>query len=256
MIEFLCPNGHRIRCQADLAGKAAKCPQCGVKFRIPDPSEAEVVDVPDDATGTSDPNISRPELTDSGIAESPTADDTQIEFLCPNGHRLHGPADLQGQAGECPECGSRFRIPTYDIESPGEAGELDLDIRLDSSPSAGLDIDQSAKTVKPAGRQASEIGRALAAATTDSAETAHPLAPLFARLWAEKRPGAVVELHLANGDTLVPAQFAAALSQHTHGVFAEEKEARGTHTLTLVACQSVVRVVIRGVQKLPEEMSE
>ena len=35
MIEFLCPNGHRIRCQAVQVGRAGKCPRCGVKFRIP-----------------------------------------------------------------------------------------------------------------------------------------------------------------------------------------------------------------------------
>ena len=34
--------------------------------------------------------------------------------MCPNGHHLHGPSNLQGRAGECPECGSRFRIPIID----------------------------------------------------------------------------------------------------------------------------------------------
>jgi len=37
----------------------------------------------------------------------------QIEFLCPNGHLLHGPAQLQGRPAECPECGLKFVIPTY-----------------------------------------------------------------------------------------------------------------------------------------------
>ena len=39
MIEFLCPNGHKIRCQAAQAGKAAKCPRCGVRFRVPDATD-------------------------------------------------------------------------------------------------------------------------------------------------------------------------------------------------------------------------
>lgn len=36
MIEFLCPNSHRIRCSDDQAGQKAKCPKCGVKFIIPE----------------------------------------------------------------------------------------------------------------------------------------------------------------------------------------------------------------------------
>ncbi|MBN2580207.1 MAG: hypothetical protein JXB10_14555 [Pirellulales bacterium] len=42
MFEFLCPNGHCIRCSETLVGKAAKCPKCGAKFRIPDPQDLSV----------------------------------------------------------------------------------------------------------------------------------------------------------------------------------------------------------------------
>ena len=35
MIECLCPNNHKIRCPDDLAGRAAKCPKCGMRFPIP-----------------------------------------------------------------------------------------------------------------------------------------------------------------------------------------------------------------------------
>lgn len=41
MIEFLCPNNHKIRCPDDQAGRAAKCPKCGVKFLIPSNGSAE-----------------------------------------------------------------------------------------------------------------------------------------------------------------------------------------------------------------------
>ena len=34
-IRFLCPNGHRLNVKADLAGKRASCPECGVKLTIP-----------------------------------------------------------------------------------------------------------------------------------------------------------------------------------------------------------------------------
>jgi len=137
VIEFLCPNGHKIHCPDEQAGRAAKCPRCGVKFRIPDPSEVEGPEF----AGT-DSDISRPELTDSGVHRAipsagarPAVKEQEIEFLCPNGHRLHGPASLQGRPGECPECGSRFRIPTYD-EIPEEE-EPEQQISLGRSDRAG-----------------------------------------------------------------------------------------------------------------------
>ena len=41
MIEFLCPNNHKIRCSDDRAGHEAKCPKCGVKFLIPSNGTSE-----------------------------------------------------------------------------------------------------------------------------------------------------------------------------------------------------------------------
>ena len=101
-MEFLCPNGHKIHCPDEQAGRAAKCPRCGVKFRIPHPSE-------EDAPGTAadGPEVFRPQLSDSPTVETPpdavdgaAGLEPQIEFLCPSGHRLHGPASLQGRPGE------------------------------------------------------------------------------------------------------------------------------------------------------------
>jgi hypothetical protein len=34
-IRFLCPNGHKLNVKAELAGKRASCPECGVKLVIP-----------------------------------------------------------------------------------------------------------------------------------------------------------------------------------------------------------------------------
>ncbi len=41
MIECLCPNKHKIRCPDELAGRAAKCPKCGLKFPIPSNGNAD-----------------------------------------------------------------------------------------------------------------------------------------------------------------------------------------------------------------------
>jgi hypothetical protein len=217
VIEFLCPKGHRIRCAEELAGRTARCPKCGIKFRIPDAASANASPL---AGASSD--VSLPQLTNSAIGPplpeegSGSGRDLQIEFLCPHGHRLHGSATLQGKAGQCPECGARFRIPSYEEVSQSEAVE------------GGI-----------------ALGR------TDG----HPLASVFSKLWGEKPSGATVELHLSDGQTLVPQRYAEPLSRQSHGVFAVAEPA-GTHTLTVVAWDSVVRVEVRGVESLPKEMSE
>ena len=237
MIEFLCPNGHRIHCSRQQAGRAAKCPRCGVKFRVPHPAEAMA---PDKALGDSD--VSEPQWSDSGsaIAETPTAQrgaipapESLIEFLCPNGHRLHGPAELQGRPGECPECGSKFRVPNYDDVAEEDVAETEEIEEVEPQ----LVVDGPDGSDRP------------------GAPPAHSLAGLFARLWAEKPSEAAIELQLADGKTLVPDRFAKDLSRQDHAVFAV-KEPGGTHTLTVVAWASIVRVQVRGVTQLPQEMSE
>ncbi len=239
VIEFLCPNGHRIRCPAEQAGRAAKCPKCGIRFRIPSPTQDGVSDSPGASYPTGDSDVSPPELTDSGISghrlDAPAADngpeEPQIEFLCPNGHRLHGSANLQGLPGECPECGARFRIPVYGDDSQGAGAQR------------GTRIEASAGE-----------GRAARLASSPPS-AAHPLAAVFARLWAERPPEAVIALHLRDGETLQPERFAEGLSQQYHGVFATA-EPQGTHALTVVAWDAVSRVVVQGVRELPAEFSE
>jgi DNA-directed RNA polymerase subunit RPC12/RpoP len=248
MIEFLCPNGHRIHCPEEQAGRAAKCPRCGVKFRIPSQSEAKVAGPSEGGSG-----VSRPELNDSGssgIRGSRAVADQQpeIEFLCPNGHRLHGAASLQGRPGQCPECGSRFRIPTYEDVPEEEGTEQGIGVsRADSGGRSGTALAEVEETGQTALRLPTDHAPAI--------EPRFPLAELFARLWAERPPGTVVELHLAGGETLRPDRFAPALSRYGHGVFAV-KDPEGTHTLVVVAWDTIVRVLVRGLGELPWETSE
>ena len=126
--QFLCPNGHKIRCSEDREGKPAKCPRCGVKFRVPQPSEPGAPQ--QDSAGNDRPSSTHLEslsIEDSpetaGVAAGPATAEDQIEFLCPNNHLLHGPVGLQGEAGECPECGSRFAHSVRTDESEEAAPE-------------------------------------------------------------------------------------------------------------------------------------
>ncbi|MGA2032588.1 MAG: hypothetical protein ABSG68_10045 [Thermoguttaceae bacterium] len=270
VIEFLCPNGHRIHCGEEKGGRAAKCPRCGIAFRIPFPAEVELSETLP-ATGANsslelaDSAISRsaaqeppaieppPQVSDAmtraivarsaGVSAGSVGESAgestgvegeavgpQIEFLCPNGHHLHGPASLQGRPGECPRCASQFRIPVY--------GELSLE------DEAGVEIAaESPAAPRPAGPPPAPGGQ----------DDHRPLRELFARLWAAKGDGGRIELHLAGGEAILADRFADALSRQAHGVFAA-KEADGTFTIVVVPWESVERISIRAVKNLPPEM--
>jgi DNA-directed RNA polymerase subunit RPC12/RpoP len=242
MIEFLCPNGHKIRCQATQAGKAAKCPRCGVKFRVPDATDQNRP-----KTGDSDPSVSQPDFSDSNLTGkrhantgSTAAKEPDFEFLCPNGHRLHGPANLQGRPGQCPDCGSRFRIPTYE----------DIPAEERTEPEIGRG--------RADGRQGSQIGARAAphGAAADHSTTAEATGAMFARLWNMRPKGATIELRLRSGETIVPDQFLARPSGESRcGVFTVA-EANATVSLVVVPWEAVDRMTIRGLGEVPKELGE
>jgi len=261
MIEFLCPNGHKIRCQAAQAGKPAKCPRCGVKFRVPDATDQNIPKL-----GDSDPSVSQPDFTDSSFTGKRTpntgsnaAKAPDFEFLCPNGHRLHGPASLQGRPGECPDCGSRFRIPTYEDIPAGEETEQEIGLGpADGREGSGIG---ARATTFQARSDASHLGRAKETATTPSAVAGHAAsaeatAALVARLWHMRPKGATVELRLRSGETIVPDRFLAGASRESHqGVFATV-EADATVSLVIVPWDAIDRMTLRGLKEVPKELAE
>jgi hypothetical protein len=268
VIRFLCPNGHKVHCPDSQAGRAAKCPQCGVKFQIPTASDADTTAAvrpgSDIGPGNSDaspsanfPNGISRSIPQSGIGSR----EPMIEFLCPNGHRLHGPASLQGRPGECPECGSRFRVPSYGDDLSDEEA-LD-DQHIGRGHIGGGQDSNVGQAVSAAGLPAdSETGYAVKIEDLNDgglhgnaqASGAHPWLSVFPKLWVQKSlSGGVVEISLSDGDAIVPERFARAVSQRAHAVFAV-KDSGGTLTITAVPWESIVRVHVRGLKKLPEDL--
>jgi DNA-directed RNA polymerase subunit RPC12/RpoP len=231
VIEFLCPNGHRIRCGAEQAGRAAKCPRCGVKFRVPDAADL----APSEAIG-SEPGVSPAELTDSGISDrkSPSSivraeREPPIEFLCPNGHRLFGAASLQGKVGKCPECGSRFRIPVRgETPAPDEPAAPRPPAPASTAPSAAAALAQAPHAAS---------------------------AELLERLWNAAPSGRTVEIHLRDGTKLSPERFLRNASTPGYAMFVA-REPDGTMTLTAVAWEAIARVVVGGLNELPPSLAD
>jgi hypothetical protein len=254
VLQFLCPNGHKVHTSEERAGQAAKCPRCGVKFRIPTIEEIHSSENPDVMMGSSVKveSGSGSGTPASGIALGAATGADQIEFLCPNDHLLHGPARLQGRPGECPECGSKFRIPTYvDQAEPSDSAAGSGAHALDS---AVLGVAAAAGHQPHAGATEGENseGPAKESGHAGPAAIDHPAAKLVMRMWAYRSHGATIELRYGEGHRLTPDQFVHALSTSSHGVFAVT-EPNGTLTLTAVAWDAIHVVIARGVRGVPEE---
>lgn len=256
MIEFLCPNGHRIRCPAERAGQPAKCPKCGVRFRVPEPSDETLA--PDEAVSAAAERAMGSAMGSAlGKTQATATAEQQIEFLCPNGHRLHGPASLQGHTGQCPECNSRFRIPSYDdvpAEDEQAAEETIGVVGAGSDTKLTLDDTESlAASQTSSGRSEDAVTSALHLESSSVLATpkhASPLAKLLARLLAEKDAEATVKLYLTSGETLTPSHFVKQASQGSHALFAFN-DASGRFTLMLIAWESIARIEIQGMKELP-----
>jgi hypothetical protein len=236
-----------------------------VKFQIPPIGDADTTaavhsgsDIgqgsPDSTPSGNSPNGISRSAPRSGIGSR----EPMIEFLCPNGHRLHGPASLQGRPGECPECGSRFRVPSYGDDLSDEEALDDQHIGR-GHIGGGLDS-QVGQAV--AGHAAEPEG-GYAVNIEDLGDSgirgvqgagAHAWLSVFPKLWVQKSlNGGVVEVSLSDGEAIVPERFARAISQRAHAVFAV-KDSGGTLAITAVPWESIVRVQVRGLKKLPEDL--
>jgi hypothetical protein len=240
---------------AEKAGSNGKCPQCQTMFEVPRP--------PADYNGT---DVLRAEEI--------------IEFYCPNEHYLRAPARLQGKRGQCPHCGERFIVPSVEPEggdqptaAAAESGEM---------VAAGQIQEVGPKTAAGEGEQVEEIEvvepQVAAAPGGSSGKLApnfgfieeqpsepfavppappephgHPLAALFERIWEESDREAVVELELTTGERIAPLNYAHDVSRGQFGIFAIRAH-DGTHTVTVIAWDDVVRITVKQLKELPPTM--
>lgn len=286
-LRFACPNGHPITCDESKSGKKAKCPQCGVKFVVPAAGKKKAAPLPK----------KEPVLPGGGASRDGSSSDVEVQkdkeeaivFLCPNGHKLNGPARLQGRPGQCPECGAKFRIPSYDEmhdvedadvvddveiltgEVVGDDTEFDLDEleeigMVGDSPAlahGGVEEIEEIEEIEdieqfPAYEEGVEYADPEAAyipALPDFSQDGHALAGIFAFLWQQRRMGGLLEVQLTEGELLSPEFFSPELSSATHGVFAVRSK-DGTFTITSVPWDSVLRVTLRKTEELPPGVFE
>jgi len=121
VIKFTCPcdKNRRMQVPDDRGGKNAKCPECGLPFVIPRP----------------DPTV--PEGTLLKAQEL-------LEFLCPNEQcpkqLLQAPASMAGRRGQCPHCGTKFRVPRpEDLHDGGDEGQTMAEAAGDSGAQDSAD---------------------------------------------------------------------------------------------------------------------
>lgn len=253
VLQFLCPNGHKVHCSESRAGQAAKCPRCGVKFRIPTPEELaaaeNLVAVRTEGGGGSslsaDSRASR-QAAASGVAVGPATGPDEIEFLCPNDHLLHGPATSQGRPGQCPVCGSRFRVPSYDEANQPQPADM-----APTQDSSSMEIALPEPAGSPGGSHVESDAKAPGAwqLAETRERTVHPVAQMLDRFWNLKAQGATVEIRYGEGHRLTPDEWVRSLGSATHAVFGV-REPNGTLTLTAVPWEAVQLVIARGVRQL------
>ena len=271
-LKFTCPNGHSISCHEKLSGRPAKCPQCGVRFVVPPLGQEQADPISKDSglrVGGGEKN--------GGVAtaKKQAPKEEQIVFLCPNGHKLNGPARMQGKAGQCPECGARFRIPSYEDEdepAPGEEEEILTgevvgdDVVFDANELEEIEtIERSPfeQFLSP-GSSPNGVGQAVddAELVTDFVPAlpelpagVHALAGIFSLLWKQREQGGTIEMQLKEGELLTPDFYSPDLSLATHGVFAT-KGKDGSFTITSVPWDAVMRVSLRKTEELPPDLFE
>lgn len=256
MIRFACPNGHPLTAPDYLAGKPGKCPKCQATFLVPDtPSGSGSVGSGLAVAGSAAAETSGSVVTPAAGSGTGLPPGEVFVFLCPNGHKLHGPPSLKGKPGQCPHCGARFLIPTDEDVAPS-ASESSSPQPSGSEPSTP----QADRTKRErVGPPSIDFNRLFSAAEGSESLAERPpagpagLGHIVARLWAGRTSQAELEIYLAEGEILTPDLYAPLLSSSDYGVFAV-REGDGRYAVTVVPWAAVRRVGLRRMDSLPGDL--
>jgi hypothetical protein len=273
MIKFQCPNGHTLSTGEDRAGTAAKCPKCQAPVVVP------MLSTVGKTAGGSKVNaagsgVAGGSSVAAGSGKQPSGSSKQaaapvpspdlIVFLCPNGHKLNGPARMKGKAGQCPHCGAKFRIPDDDEEDIEEVAEFEEEQVAESMSEEQfaeefeeVDIEEITEfeeesedvdELEPFEEAPPTIIDAFLSAPP---EDTHLYASMIRQLWAAKEPGQVIDLYLQKGEVLSPELFAESLSSPQFGIFGRREKDGGGHTLIMLPWENITRIEIRHVKQVP-----
>mgnify|MGYP000856247786 FL=1 len=156
---------------------------------------------------------------------------------------------LQGRPGQCPECGSKFHIPTladYEQRPPARPAPGDSVINLEDFAATVLGGNSSGR---PSGVLPLAGGRA---SLQSAAAEPSPAVGFLTRLAEDLPEGATLELWTRDGKMLRPKQFATELCDRQTLAFSVAAD-DDTHTLFLLPWETLARIEIRGIKRLPEE---
>ncbi|MCE9606576.1 MAG: hypothetical protein K8U03_16930 [Planctomycetia bacterium] len=276
-ITILCPNGHKLTCPDSLAGKAGKCPHCGAKFRIPEPTPPTTP-----AIGAGMPVISmtrpkakpKPAATAAPAAAPAPKAVEAVATVQPAAEPAAAPAPVVAAVAE-PEPEAS---PIRSIDSAGDAEPGDDEVVFMCPEGHHLCgpatlVDQPGecpichvKFIVPGPEELVEeqepeihLDQLLASAAApegfsfgDNSEEGAPrgLGALFLQLWKYRAQGCAIELHLGEGRVLVPSGFAVESAGLSHGLFTVG-EPNGAVTMTVVAWDTIERLNVRGLFHLP-----
>ena len=239
-IQFMCPNGHTLSAPDHQAGKEGKGPKCESAFLVPELEEFADLEA---ESGNADASAA------GHNAETPAETGTFF-FLCPNGHKLSGPASLKGKPGQCPHCDSKFMIPSDD-----EGADQESELAPADEPAGGADV-PFGNAVQEGAILAEAVPEISAADLVDEPmappiDGAHPLGAIFYQLNSVLDEDRVIELLTNDDETIVAEKISLSLSQSDYAVLAHIDDDDVTSIIT-VPWSSVKRATIRKVTELPE----